>query len=135
MRYYPLYSNHSLPSSRHYRSHTPFHFLPYYRPFISCRNVLPVNPSIFMNSARLTQMLLKDGGIILEKLAVSKTFSGNIITAAQSSDKNKVVSLLQSTGIQNTPKVSYTPNGLTLSFVHEENQIDCCHLILKIRWG
>jgi len=90
---------------------------------------------MFMNSARQSKNLIKDGQLILEKIAGSKPFSLEMMQAAQSSNKAKVEELIKSTGIKQKPQVSYTPNGLTVTFINEQNDIDCCHLILKVRWG
>ena len=126
--YHPYYYN--SPYDRQYHRN-----LPYYHPNYSIRNPPQLDPTMFMNSARQTKDLIKDGQFILDKIANSKPFSLEIMRAAQSSNKAKVEELIKSTGIKQKPQLSYTPNGLTVTFINEQNNIDCCHLILKIRWG
>jgi hypothetical protein len=128
---YNPYSNHYDPP--HYRTYHPIP--PYYQTYFPSRNTAQVNPTMFMDSARQTKELIKDGTLISEKIAGSKPFSIDIMRAAQESNKAKVEELIKSIGIKHKPQVSYTPNGLTLTFIHEQNDIDCCHLILKIRWA
>jgi hypothetical protein len=110
------------------------HYMPNYYSDYSYR-IRQGDPVIFMDSARQTQVLLNDSSLILQKLSSSRSFAQSIITAAQNSQKDLVTQLIRSIGIKNIPKVSYTPNGLILNFVSEKNNIDCCHLTLKIRWG
>ncbi len=140
--------NLNLPCER-VKSMYPYHFYyhvspydqyyyrnpPYYHSSYPIREPTQLDPTMFMNSARQTQELLKDGMLIAEKIAGSKPFSRDIMHWAQSSNKAKVEELIKSTGIKQKPEISYTPNGLTVTFINEQNGIDCCHLILKIRWG
>ncbi|HVI20723.1 MAG TPA: hypothetical protein VM660_01580 [Bacillus sp. (in: firmicutes)] len=122
----------------HYNSpyYQQYHRNPhYYQKHYSIRNPTQLDPTMFMNSAHQSKNLIKDGQLILEKIAGSKPFSLEMMQAAQSSNKAKVEELIKSTGIKQKPQVSYTPNGLTVTFINEQNNIDCCHLILKIRWG
>ncbi|MCQ6276524.1 hypothetical protein JMM81_16545 [Bacillus sp. V3B] len=90
---------------------------------------------MFMNSARQTKGLLKNADLILEKLAHSQQLSLDIMNAAQESKHDKVNELIKSTGIEKISEVSYTPNGLIITFTDKPNNIDCCHLILKVRWA
>ena len=108
---------------------------PYFHTNYSIRNPTQPDPTMFMNSARQTKNLIKDGQLILDKIANSKPYSLDLMLAAQNSNKAKVEELIKSTGIKQKPQISYTPNGLTVTFINEQNNIDCCHLILKIRWG
>ena len=133
-RYYP-HSGYYDPPYHHYEYLHHHPNILYYNPYPSFRNPLQTDPAMFMDSAQKTQLLMKDASNILGKLANSKPFSSEIIDAAKNSQKDRVVELINSTGIKNFPQVSYTPNGLTLTFINEDNNIDCCHLILKVRWA
>jgi hypothetical protein len=124
------------PYHHHSPYERPYHRnLPYYQTHYSIRNPQQPDPTMFMNSARQTINLLKDGQLILDKIANSKPFSLEIMRAAQSSNTSKVEELIQSTGIKQKPQISFSPDGLTVTFINKQNNIDCCHLILKIRWG
>ena len=117
----------------HYVYHNPNG--PYFRSYFPSRVLPPINPTYFMSSALQMQLVMKDASVLLEKIANSRKFSIDIMSAAQQSQKSKVEELIKSTGITKQPKVSYSPDGLTLAFTDEHNHIDCCHLTLKIRWS
>lgn len=125
--YHPYYY-HSPYDQQYHRN------LPYYQTYYSNRIPTQPDPTMFMNSARQTKNLLRDGQLILDKIANSKPFSLEIMRAAQSSNNAKVEELLKSTGIKQKPQIKYSPDGLTVTLINEQNNIDCCHLILKIRW-
>ena len=81
--YHPYY--YDSPYDRQYHRN-----LPYYHPHDSLRSPPQPDPTMFMNSARQTKNLIKDGQFILDKIANSKPFSLEIMRAAQSSNKAKV---------------------------------------------
>lgn len=130
---YPYLPNYYMTpyGQQYYRNLYPSHYHSYY----PVREPAQLDPTMFMVSARQTQELLKDGKLILEKIASSKPFSVDIMRWARSSNKAKVEELIKSTGIKQKPQISYNPNGLIVTLINDQNDIDCCHLILKIRWG
>jgi hypothetical protein len=130
---YNPYSYYHYPPHIHYEHRHSN--IPYYPTYFPYRNPPKSDTTMFMNSARQTQLLVKEAGLILEKLAYSQPFSLDIMNAAQESQHTKVAELIKSTGIKKIPVVSYSPNGLTLTFTDEQNNTDCCHLILKVRWA
>ncbi|MBA4536028.1 hypothetical protein H1Z61_02450 [Bacillus aquiflavi] len=92
-----------------------------------------VNPSVFMSSASAASMLLDNAKLVVEKVSKSKQFSTRLMNAAQQSKTTEVETIIKSTGIKNMPKISYTPDGLHLEF-NDQNETNCCHLVLMIRW-
>jgi hypothetical protein len=130
---YNPYSYHYSPPHIQYQPSCPNR--PYYPTYLPYRTAPKVDPAIFMNSARQTRPLLKNADLLLQKLADSKQLSVDIMTAAQESKHEKVNELVSSTGIGKISEVTYNPNGLIVTFIDEPNNIDCCHLILKIRWA
>ena len=56
---------------------------PYHHTQYSIRNPPQLDPTMFMNSARQTKNLIKDGQLILDKIANSKPSSLEIMRAAQ----------------------------------------------------
>lgn len=128
-RYYPFYNDSWFPPSQSYyapiyspRANTPFRQLP------------QVNPSTFMSSAQNMRIIMKDASTLLNKMANSREFSYSLMSAAQESNQQKVDNLVKSAGIQTSPKVTYNPDGLKLSFTTQVNNVDCCHLTLDLRW-
>lgn len=119
--YYPYYYNYpTIPNNQ--------------LPSTEFRNFPPVNPNIFMSSAKHMQALMLDASKLLEKMASNRKFSFDLMSAAQQSNKNKVQELIRLTGIKSAPNVGYSPDGLKLIFVANADQSDCCHLTLNLRW-
>lgn len=94
----------------------------------------PVNPTQFMSSAKHMQIIMKDASILLSRMSHSREFSYALMEAAQESNQEKVNQLVKETGIQTTPKVSYTPDGLKLDFDIFVENLNCCHLSLSLKW-
>lgn len=120
-------------------SYPPFHpygnFFYAYSPNYTCRQYPEVDPGMFMSSAKAMAILMKDASHLLAKMAESKKFSFDLMTAAQQSNMAKVKQMIQSTGIKMIPKVTYTPDGLNLHFESGKDYNDCCNLILTLRWS
>ncbi|WP_066291516.1 hypothetical protein [Bacillus sp. FJAT-29937] len=113
---------------------TPYQF-PYY-PFhgMSNRQYPTVDPGTFMSSAKDMENIMRDVSLLLTKMASSRAFSFELMSAAQASKLEKVNIMIKSTGIKHIPKVSYTPDGLVLHFESVNQLQDCCSLSLKLRW-
>lgn len=107
-----------------------------YSPYVQSLNrQLPtVNPAIFMNSAKEMEELMKDAGRLLTKIAASKQFSYELMSAAQASKVAIVTNMIKSTGVKKIPRISYTPDGLHLDFKMSDDNSNCCILTLKLRW-
>ncbi|MCM3180761.1 hypothetical protein M3606_23150 [Cytobacillus horneckiae] len=103
---------------------------PYYAQ--NYRTFPSVDPSKFIVSAKEMEGLMTNASKLLAKMAESRQFSYNIMTAAQESNQAKVESLIQSTGINNIPKVTYNPDGLRLIF--EAKGDTNTSLALRLRW-
>ncbi|MGG0716081.1 hypothetical protein ABE096_00575 [Robertmurraya massiliosenegalensis] len=130
-QYFPSYRHYYPPPQKFYVPYTP----PIrFRPYIRRQQFPTVNPDMFMSSAQHMQTLMKDASLVLGKMANSHQFSLDLMTAAQKSDKEKVTQMLKETGIQTTPDVTYSPDGLKLDFKTVVDQVDCCHLNLSLRW-
>lgn len=106
----------------------------FYHPIPYNRSFPEVNPNTFMTSAKYMQSLMKDASVLLEKMADSKEFAKQLMSAAQESKQNLIEDQIKHTGIQNIPIVTYTPDGLKLQFSKEVDQINCCNLTLALRW-
>ncbi|WP_075982754.1 hypothetical protein [Bacillus massilinigeriensis] len=103
-------------------------------PYIPYRTYPPVNPNIFMSSAKHMQVIMLDASSLLEKMASNRKFSYELMSAAQQSNKRKVQELIHSSGIKSNPQVTYNPDGLKLTFIANDKQSDCCQLSLNLRW-
>jgi hypothetical protein len=93
-----------------------------------------VNPATFMSSAKHMQVLMRDASTLLDRMANVQQFSNDLMSAAQQSQTKKAEEMIKATGIKSQPRVSYTPDGLTLVFEAKDEQGHCCNLTLKLRW-
>jgi hypothetical protein len=100
----------------------------------SYRQSPPVDPTLFSQSAIAMQKLMKDGSLILKKLAESKEFAFKVMSAAQESDTKEVQQLIQSIGIQSKVDIYYNPDGIRLTLSSKVGQIECCKLAISLRW-
>ena len=87
-----------------------------------------------MSSAKEMEIIMQDASTLLTKMATSRQFSFEFMSAAQEGKQDKIQSMLKSTGIKRIPKVSYTPDGLLLHFELGSMHLNCCQLTLSIRW-
>lgn len=89
---------------------------------------------MFMTSAKYMQSLMKDASVLLERMADSREFARKLMSAAQESKQQLVNDQIKNTGIQNIPNVSFTPDGLKLTFSTNVDSVNCRNLTLSIRW-
>ena len=93
-----------------------------------------VNPTLFRTSAEKAIALMKDATLVMNKITSSSAFSSDLMSAAQQSNQPEVEKLIQSTGIKETPKITYNPDGITMNFVDFAGEKECCHIITQLRW-
>lgn len=77
---------------------------------------------------------MKEASLVLNKLADSKEFDKQLMTAAQASQTEEVKRLIQSIGITSDVDVSYTPDGIRMEFSSEHQGYECCQLQIALRW-
>jgi hypothetical protein len=132
--YYYRNAPRNIPPNQNYAAPQPLNpsYYPYYVPY---RSLPPVDTKMFIKSSKCIQNLMTSANTIVDKFASSPQFSVDIMTAAQFSNQKEVEKIIHSLGLKDVPKVSYTPDGLTIQFDTSENNFDVCHLSLKIRWG
>lgn len=93
-----------------------------------------VDPTLFEQSAKSMQMLMKDASSVLNKLASSKDFATKVMYAAQQSNIKEVDKLIKSTGIKSTVKTSFNPDGIQMKLSSSIGDAECCHLTVSLRW-
>ncbi|NMH68504.1 hypothetical protein HF072_06880 [Bacillus sp. RO3] len=123
-RYHPFYPSIQRPYPPTYSSIYPLHN----------RNYPPVETKTFMSSAGKTLSLMEDAQKVLKKINTSKEFSSKLMNAAQKSNMPEVHKLLLTVGTKVQPVVSFNPDGVHLVFDETLGQVDCCHLIVIVRW-
>lgn len=95
----------------------------------SYRQVQPVNPDIFNQSAIESKPLMKDVATVLDKLSTSKEFDSQLMNAAQSSNAEEVKRLIYSLGITSEVDIHFNPDGIRLTFISGG-----CNLTVNLRW-
>lgn len=104
-------------------------------PYHETRQQFPdVDAELLYESANETKKLMEDASIVLDKLADSEEFDTELMYAAQASDIDEVRRLIRSTGVESPVDVNYNPDGLTISFSSQVNDLDCCKLRVALRW-
>ncbi len=106
----------------------PVYYYPVYRQFP------PVNPELLHESALESKKLMKDASTILNKLSESTGFATELMNAAQASNTSKLNELISSTGITSNVSVTYNPDGLRLEFHSKIAHLECCRLLVALRW-
>jgi len=111
----------------------PHFYPPYSGPF---RQFPPVDPEMFYKSANEMKMLMDDASEVLDKLADSKQFDENLMTAAQESNMEEVKRLIQTVDIASEVDVYFNPDSLHLEFRKKvaDDEMECCRLLVILRW-
>lgn len=94
----------------------------------------PVNPNHLYESAQSSRKLMSEASILLDRLATSKEFDAKLMEAAQRSDTAEVTRLIRSLGITANVNAQYNPDGLRLEFTSTINGVECCRLLISLRW-
>lgn len=102
---------------------------PYY-----VRQYPSIDPTFFNESALSMQHLLKEASLVLNRLAQSKQFAGQVMSAAQKSDSKGVERLIKSTGIKADVKVTFNPDGINMRLSSQVAGAECCKLTIALRW-
>lgn len=93
-----------------------------------------VDPNLLYHSANESKKLMKEASIVLNKLSESKEFDAKLMYAAQASDIEEVKRLIYSIGVTSEVDVQYNPDSLRLEFTSQVANMDCCRLLIALRW-
>ncbi|WP_010174544.1 hypothetical protein [Bacillus coahuilensis] len=126
-RYHPFYP----PIQRPVSSRTMRYPYPVQVPH---RDFPPVDPNIFMNSAKTTLPIMEDGILLMKKISTDVQFATHIMDAAQQSDNQKVKKLVNSIGMTTEPSLNFNPDGFSIHFMESDGSADCCKVDLSVRW-
>jgi hypothetical protein len=80
------------------------------------------------------QKLIKEADLLINRLANSKEFSTQLMSAAQKSDKNKVIQLIREAGVSIHVTTTFTPTGIRIILDNSEVEGGCCDLMIALRW-
>jgi hypothetical protein len=114
-----------------YYLYPPSYYQPPYGPI---RQFPPVDPGLLYQSANQTKKLMADASMVLNKLSTSKEFDAKLMYAAEHSDIEEVRRLVHSIGVTSDVDIHYNPDGLRLEFTSKVANLDCCRLLVALRW-
>ncbi|NQD65455.1 hypothetical protein HP456_05920 [Bacillus haikouensis] len=129
-RYHPFYHPVQSPyqphhSRRNYQLYPSFHY----------RNNFPqVETKTFMASADKTLTLMESAHLVLMKIKNDTSFANQLMNLAQQSNTPEVLQLIRRTGVKVVPAVSFNPDGIHMVFDEKLGEVDCCHIIVNVRW-
>ncbi|KKI90600.1 hypothetical protein WQ54_19765 [Bacillus sp. SA1-12] len=93
-----------------------------------------VDPTLFEQSAKSMQKLMREASLILDRFAQSKPFAQKVMYAAKQSNMKEVERLIKSTGIKSEVETSFNPDGINLKLSARVGGSECCHLTIALRW-
>ncbi|MEH6944486.1 hypothetical protein [Bacillus sp. JJ722] len=105
---------------------------PFLQTYDSERPLPPSEPQSLKNSAENIKQLLSDVEIVNEKIRSLPTFAQEITSAAHKSDHQKLHYMINNSGIKNKATVSFSPGGISITYVHRES--DCCYIVTFLNW-
>lgn len=111
------------------------HIARYYDPGVQWnRKYPPVDTKILGQSVTAFQKLMRDGGILLNKLAEQR-FAYQLMTAAQAGNQHEVDRIMASIGIESAISTKYTPSGVIFTVDPNVQGTSCCTLTMSLKWG
>ena len=119
----------------YYLYHPSYYHHSYYPPaFGSARPIPAVNPELLYKSANQTKKLMREANLVLDKISQSKEFDRKLMYAAQASNVEEVKRLIRSIGVASDIDIHFTPDGFRVEFRSKVEDIDCCKVIIALRW-
>ncbi|WP_173916869.1 hypothetical protein [Halobacillus sp. Marseille-Q1614] len=115
----------------YYVYYYPNYYYPMYWPV---RYYRQVDAELLHGSAVESKKLMKDASLVLDMLADSKEFDEQLMQAAEQSNEQEVKRLIDSIGVSSKVEVHYNPDGLRLEFSSQLHGVDCCKLLIALRW-
>ena len=124
MRYVP---EHYIPTPHYYDANQPWDLnVPRHYP--------QVDTGQLEDSVTRFQKLIKEADLLINRLANSREFSTQLMSAAQKSDKNKVIQLIREAGVSIHVTTTFTPTGIRIILDNSEVEGGCCDLMIALRW-
>ncbi|WP_428909879.1 hypothetical protein [Niallia sp. Krafla_26] len=121
--YYPAWGSPYVPVAN-------YPSLDYYIP----RQFPPVDIDQLEKSIQRFQELIQQASLLINRLANSKEFARDLMSAAQESNKQRVNQLIRSTGVSIKINTSFTPTGIRIELSNSKFEGDCCQLLIALRW-
>jgi hypothetical protein len=98
------------------------------------RQYPPVDTGQLEESVTRFQKLIKEAELLINRLANSKEFATELMSAAQASNKDKVIQLIREAGVSIHITTEFTPTGIRIILDNSEMEGGCCDLMIALRW-
>ena len=98
------------------------------------RQYPPVDTEQLENSVTRFQELIKEADLLIDHLAHSTEFATELMSAAQSSNKERVIALIREAGVSIHITTTFTPTGIRIILDNSEAEGGCCDLMIALRW-
>lgn len=92
-----------------------------------------VDTTKFEQSTQAYQTLMQDSQTLSEKFIESEQLRVNVMEAAQQSNHQNVIQLIEDTGITHPFEVSYNPDNIKVT-LQDNDESPTCKLIMALRW-
>ena len=106
----------------------PYHFETYQR------QLPPVQPLIFINSAGVAKELINDAYTITNHSEKNPQFSRQLMEYAQQGQKNEVLRMINSLGLKHRPEVVFTPGALLIKLFPGNPNDSSSALTITMLW-
>lgn len=98
------------------------------------RQLPPVEPLIFINSAGVAKELINDAYTITNHIEKNPQFSRQLMTYAQHGQKNEVLRMLNSLQLKHRPEVVFTPGALLIKLFPSNPNDSSSALTITMLW-
>jgi hypothetical protein len=98
------------------------------------RQLPPVQPLIFINSAGVAKELINDAYTITNHIENNPQFSRQLMTYAQHGQKNEVLRMLNSLQLKHRPEVVFTPGALLVKLFPSNPNDSSSALTITMLW-
>ena len=98
------------------------------------RQYPPVDTGQLENSVTRFQELIKEADLLIGHLANSTEYATELMSAAQSSNKERVLALIREAGVSIHITTTFTPTGIRIILDNSEAEGGCCDLMIALRW-
>ena len=113
----------------------PHYYQPYQPWDLSVsRQFPPVDTGQLEDSVSRFQKLIKEAELLINRLANSTEFATELMSAAQASNKDKVIQLIREAGVSIHITTTFTPTGIRIILDNSEVEGGCCDLMIALRW-
>ena len=122
------YGINNMPPDYPYNAGYPYYFQSY------DRQLPPVQPLIFINSAGIAKELINDAYTITNHIQNNPQFSKQLMEYAQQGKKNDVLRMINSLPLKHRPEIVFTPGALLIKLFPGNPNDSSSALTITMLW-